>query len=241
MAQRKQERAEQTRRVLLHAAAEVFDEFGYAGASITRILKRAGVTAGALYFHFGSKEDLARAVMNSQPESLVPLIAAGGLQRLIDLTLVWSWQLQRDPLLRAGVRLTNEQAAMGGSLNADPYDNFRGIMTGCLHEAREEGELQPGIDPVVVAEFVVAACTGMQMYSNVISGRKDLPERTQQMWNLLLPGIAVPSVIIRADATPARGISLMPGTPERTDAPERAGAPERTDATARNRAPEQPG
>ncbi|MEV7659799.1 ScbR family autoregulator-binding transcription factor [Streptomyces anulatus] len=206
----KQERAEQTRRALLLAAAEVFDEFGYAGASITRILKRAGVTAGALYFHFGSKEDLAKAVMNSQPDTLVPLLAASGLQRLIDLTLVWSWQLQRDPLLRAGVRLTNEQASIGDSLNADPYEKFRGIMTSCLHEAREEGELQPGIEPTVVAEFVIAACTGMQMYSNVVSGRTDLPERTQQMWNLLLPGIAVPAVITRAEATPARGAAMMP-------------------------------
>ncbi|MFG2614331.1 ScbR family autoregulator-binding transcription factor [Streptomyces anulatus] len=206
----KQERAEQTRRALLLAAAEVFDEFGYAGASITRILKRAGVTAGALYFHFGSKEDLAKAVMNSQPDTLVPLLAASGLQRLIDLTLVWSWQLQRDPLLRAGVRLTNEQASIGDSLNADPYEKFRGIMTSCLQEAREEGELQPGIEPTVVAEFVIAACTGMQMYSNVVSGRRDLPERTQQMWNLLLPGIAVPSVITRAEATPTRGAAMMP-------------------------------
>lgn len=206
----KQERAEQTRRALLLAAAEVFDEFGYAGASITRILKRAGVTAGALYFHFGSKEDLAKAVMNSQPDTLVPLLAASGLQRLIDLTLVWSWQLQRDPLLRAGVRLTNEQASIGDSLNADPYEKFRGIMTSCLHEAREEGELQPGVEPTVVAEFVIAACTGMQMYSNVVSGRTDLPERTQQMWNLLLPGIAVPAVITRAEATPARGAAMMP-------------------------------
>ncbi|MFK0252369.1 ScbR family autoregulator-binding transcription factor [Streptomyces sp. NPDC090445] len=210
MAQPKQERAEQTRRALLHAAAEVFDEFGYAGAGITRILKRAGVTAGALYFHFGSKEGLAKAVMNSQPETIVPLLAAGGLQRLIDLTLVWSWQLQRDPLLRAGVRLTNEQASVSSSLDSDPYENFRGIMTKCLTDARDDGELQPGVDPVVVAEFVVAACTGMQMYSNVVCGRKDLPERTQQMWNLLLPGIAVPSVIARADSTPARGASMMP-------------------------------
>ncbi|WP_445271295.1 TetR family transcriptional regulator, partial [Streptomyces sp. DSM 41634] len=133
------------RRTLLHAAAEVFDEFGYAGASVTRILKRAGVTAGALYFHFGSKEDLAKAVMNSQPETLVPLVAAGGLQRLIDLTLVWSWQLQRDPLLRAGVRLTNEQTSAGGPEHADPYEKFRAIMTGFLQDAQNDGELQPGV------------------------------------------------------------------------------------------------
>ncbi|MFJ2739247.1 ScbR family autoregulator-binding transcription factor [Streptomyces sp. NPDC087440] len=210
MAHLKQERAEQTRRDLLYAAAEVFDEFGYAGASITRILKRAGVTAGALYFHFGSKEDLAKAVMSSQPETIAPLLATGGLQRLIDLTLVWSWQLQRDPLLRAGVRLTNEQASMAGMANPDPYEKFRSIMTEFLQEAQEHGELQPGIEPVTVAEFVVAACTGMQMYSHVVSNRTDLPERTHQMWNLLLPGIAVPAVITRAETTPARGASLMP-------------------------------
>ncbi|WP_367044722.1 ScbR family autoregulator-binding transcription factor [Streptomyces sp. Je 1-332] len=213
MAQLKQERAEQTHRVLIHAAAEVFDEFGYAGASISRILKRAGVTAGALYFHFDSKEDLARAVMNSQPDSLVPLLAVRGLQRLIDLTLVWSWQLQSDPLLRAGVRLTNEQTSMNGPLNAEPYEKFRGILTSCLEEARDDGELQPGIEPVLVAEFVLAACTGMQMYSNVASGRADLPQRTQQMWNLLLPGIAVPSVITRAETAPARGAEMMPDKP----------------------------
>lgn len=108
------------------------------------------------------------------------------------------------------MRLTNEQASIGDSLNADPYEKFRGIMSSCLHEAREDGELQPGIEPTVVAEFVIAACTGMQMYSNVVSGRRDLPERTQQMWNLLLPGIAVPSVITRAEATPARGAAMMP-------------------------------
>lgn len=102
------------------------------------------------------------------------------------------------------MRLTNEQASIGDSLNADPYEKFRGIMTSCLHEAREDRELQPGIEPAVVAEFVIAACTGMQMYSNVVNGRRDLPERTQQMWNLLLPGIAVPSVITRAEATLAR-------------------------------------
>ncbi len=208
MAQPKQERAEQTRRALLTAAAEVFDEFGYAGASITRILKRVGVTAGALYFHFGSKEDLAKAVMNSQPETLVPLLAAASSG---SSTSPSSGRGSSSATrCCGGVRLTNEQASINGTLNADPYENFRGIMVGCLHEALESGELQPGVDPVVVAEFVVAACTGMQMYSNVVSGRRDLPERTQQMWNLILPGLAVPSVITRAETSPARGSALMP-------------------------------
>ncbi|MER7106033.1 TetR family transcriptional regulator, partial [Streptomyces humidus] len=50
--QPRQERGVQTRRQLLRAAAEVFDESGFAGASIKDILQQAELTAGALYFHF---------------------------------------------------------------------------------------------------------------------------------------------------------------------------------------------
>jgi AcrR family transcriptional regulator len=194
----KQERAVQTRESLLRAAAEVFDEFGYSGASINRILKRAGLTAGALYFHFDSKEDLARAVMNSQPETIVPWLDSRGLQRLVDLTLNWARRLQVDPLLRAGVRLTNEQTSFGLQ-DASPYQQWVEIMAECLRDAHERGELQAGVEPGEVAAFVVEACTGMQMFSAVVSGRQDLMERVTRMWRLLLPGIAVPAIVARTE------------------------------------------
>lgn len=199
----KQERAVQTRETLLLAAAEVFDEFGFSGASINRILKRAGLTAGALYFHFESKEDLARAVMNSQPETIVPLLDSRGLQRLVDITLTWARRLQEDPLLRAGVRLTNEQASFGLQ-DAAPYRAWAGIMADCLRDAHERGELQAGVEPDEVGEFVVEACTGMQMFSAVASGRTDLMERVTRMWRLLLPGIAVPAIVARTEVGPDR-------------------------------------
>ncbi|MFD0570557.1 TetR family transcriptional regulator [Kitasatospora gansuensis] len=47
MAEPKQERAVKTRAIILRAAAEVFDEFGFSGASISKIMKRAGMTQGA--------------------------------------------------------------------------------------------------------------------------------------------------------------------------------------------------
>ncbi len=54
-----QDRAILTRQAILTAAAGVFEERGYRAATISEILARAGVTRGALYFHFPSKEDLA--------------------------------------------------------------------------------------------------------------------------------------------------------------------------------------
>jgi AcrR family transcriptional regulator len=47
-----------TRAQLLECAAEVFSEQGYAGAAISAIAERAGVTSGAVYRHFESKADL---------------------------------------------------------------------------------------------------------------------------------------------------------------------------------------
>ncbi|MBB4938244.1 AcrR family transcriptional regulator [Streptosporangium album] len=47
-----------TRKRLLSAAAEVFAEQGFAGASVDEIAFRAGHTVGALYSHFAGKNEL---------------------------------------------------------------------------------------------------------------------------------------------------------------------------------------
>ncbi|MFJ9816703.1 ScbR family autoregulator-binding transcription factor [Streptomyces sp. NPDC101151] len=197
MRQPKQQRAVQTREAILRAAAAVFDELGYSGASINRILERAGTTAGALYFHFKSKEGLAHAVMHAQPETIVPMADSHGLQRVVDVTLVWAYQLQVDLMLRAGVRLTTEQTTFGMEDASGPYQQWAQIMEEYLREAADRGELQAGVDPRELAEYIVESCTGMQLYSAAVSGREDLMDRVLRMWRLLLPGIAVPAVAVR--------------------------------------------
>jgi AcrR family transcriptional regulator len=203
MSEPKQDRAIKTRDEILHAAAAVFDERGYSGASMREIMKRAGVTLGAVYFHFENKEQLAHAVMNAQPSSVMPRLASEGLQRLVDLTLVWAHQLQTNPVLRAGVRLTNEQASFGMH-DATPYREWAQIMENCLTTARAADELRTDVADHTVAEFVVAACTGMQMYSNLVSGRTDLTDRTIGMWQLLLPTLTAPEHAAEISATQQR-------------------------------------
>ncbi|CAM5328147.1 gamma-butyrolactone-binding protein [Streptomyces spiroverticillatus] len=200
-----QERAQRTREALLWAAAEEFDAHGYAGAGITRILKRAGVTAGALYFHFGSKQGLADAVVAAQARTIVPRIGSDGLQRLVDITLVWAWQLQSDPLLRAGVRLAVEQGGQGGQ-DPSSFHSWKVLMEECLHAADRRGELREGVDPERVATFVVGACTGVQLYGQLRNGRKDLAEQVVHMWQLLLPGVAAPGKLARFDLDVRRGM-----------------------------------
>ncbi|MFF2132901.1 TetR family transcriptional regulator [Streptomyces olivochromogenes] len=77
----RQVRAVRTRRALVRAAAEVFAEDGYALASLPVISRRAGVSTGALHFHFPSKDLLAReveAVATVSVQRLVVREGAGG-------------------------------------------------------------------------------------------------------------------------------------------------------------------
>ena len=53
-----------TRRALLDAARSLFAERGYHGTAAEEIVRRAGLTRGALYHHFEDKKDLFRAVVD---------------------------------------------------------------------------------------------------------------------------------------------------------------------------------
>src|SRR5437016_6221658 len=67
---------------ILGAAALEFAERGYAGARVDRIARRAGVNKAMLYYHFGSKRALYRAllrqVFSRAAERLQPIAAAAG-------------------------------------------------------------------------------------------------------------------------------------------------------------------
>src|SRR5436305_4573287 len=58
-----QPRAQATRQAILTAAAEHFARNGYHATSLDSVLADSGGTKGALYFHFASKDALARAVV----------------------------------------------------------------------------------------------------------------------------------------------------------------------------------
>ena len=70
------ERGEATRSALVTAARELFAERGYAGVGTEEVVRRAGVTRGALYHHFHDKRDLFRAVYEQTELEIVAAIGA---------------------------------------------------------------------------------------------------------------------------------------------------------------------
>ncbi|MEV7615766.1 ScbR family autoregulator-binding transcription factor [Streptomyces sp. NPDC089799] len=190
----KQDRALRTRAALIQAGAEVFGEEGFAGASVTRIADRAGMTLGAMYFHFPSKEALAREIVRAQPELVSPPLPSEGLQHAVDLTLTWAYRLLTDALLFAGARLVLEADRF-----IEPGENvhrlWTEVLSGDFRLAVRRRELRRSVDVEALARLVVDACAGAQMHSHVESGRVDLPRRVEGMWRLVLPAVATARVI----------------------------------------------
>jgi AcrR family transcriptional regulator len=73
------ERRAATQAALLAAARELFAQKGFAGAGREEIVQRAGVTRGAMYHHFASKEALFQAVYEACEQDVLDhvLQAAG--------------------------------------------------------------------------------------------------------------------------------------------------------------------
>ncbi|MER6030361.1 ScbR family autoregulator-binding transcription factor [Streptomyces sp. NPDC001851] len=208
MTRPKQERAVRTREAILMAAAEVFDEFGYSAAGVSKILQRAGVTQGAMYFHFKSKEDLGRAVLTEQAATLTLPRTPAGLQQLIDLTLYLSFELQSNVLLRAGVRLAVEQGE-AGLWDFTVYRMWIDLFRSELDVAEERGELLPQVSRTEFARVLVASFTGTQLMSHLESGRRELPQQIALLWNYLLPGIATPAALARLTVDVERGKAML--------------------------------
>ncbi|SCF80192.1 ScbR family autoregulator-binding transcription factor [Streptomyces sp. Ncost-T10-10d] len=216
-----QARAIQTRRSILVAAAAVFDERGYSSATISEILARAGVTKGALYFHFTSKEDLALGVMDVQLDSDPLPAQLTKLQELVDQGMLLAHRLLHEPLVRASVGLAMDQAVEGLD-RGTPFRAWIDRLENLLTAAKNQGELLPHVDARETAEMLAGSFSGIQVMSQALCKREDLGRRISVLLHYVLPSISTPAVLATLDMAEDRGERLF-GT--LGSVPSQAGAP----------------
>jgi AcrR family transcriptional regulator len=204
-----QERAVRTRHAVLEAAAEVFAEHGYVAATVADILKAAGVTKGALYFHFDSKEALAQGVLELQTDQHLPAQETR-LQEVVDITMTVAHRLPYDAVLRAGARLSADPAGRQHYKSAWPL--WVDLLADLLTQAHRNGETHAHIHPRDIAELIVSAFNGVQLYAHLETDHADIEHRVSLLMNHLMPSIATPAVLLRLDMAPDRAARLLTST-----------------------------
>ncbi|MDG4864326.1 ScbR family autoregulator-binding transcription factor [Streptomyces sp. T-3] len=189
-----QTRSEQTRRRLILAGAEMFDRHGYAHATIGQIAGAAGMTKGALYFHFASKEELADAVQQRGRELLGDFVqrqwtqGAAPVQAVIDLTHWLAAMLHADPLMRAGFRISKECTG-----RRPPVVGFHQVwiteVLRLLGQAREAGELREYTAQDGPQTLLAATVCGIEVLSGTGLSSPELSCRISALWAPLLAAL----------------------------------------------------
>ncbi|MEU6917215.1 ScbR family autoregulator-binding transcription factor [Streptomyces olindensis] len=190
----KQDRAVRTRFALIRSAAEQFEARGYVRASLAEISAGAGVSSGALHFHFANKAAVAEAVEDAAALALRRIARRSrdgdgcALQRLVDVTHQVARLLCADVVVRAGLRLNAE--AVAGRVR-DLRREWRECVHELLAEADRRGELAAGVPPHRTSAVVLAATTGIEVLAREDHGWLAQPSLTD-VWQLLLPCVAAP-------------------------------------------------
>ena len=208
----KQSRSENTRLHLVRSAAELFDRNGFSGATLEDVSRAAGVTKGAFYFHFSSKDELAGAI---HAEACTLLRGAvyrvlddetPVLQSLVDLTHELARWLEHESVVRASLRTARECGHRGAPF-LDFYVDLLSAVEAMLSSAGQAGELSDRVALEHASTLVLTICAGVEMlwWSGIRHG--DIRENIREMWKLILPGLVDEADLGRVD----------PGGPARFD------------------------
>ncbi|MFJ9829587.1 TetR family transcriptional regulator [Streptomyces sp. NPDC101160] len=206
----KQERAVRTRQALVRAAAEEFDRYGYDGTSLAAISKVAGVSIGAVTFHFPTKVHLADAVqLEGRAVTLAALerLAAEQmtpLRMVIDLTLELTRLMEQEPTVRCAIRLSRERPGTEAWSDA-----WLPMVRGLLDRAYENGQLRTDALPADVTMLVEHLTSGAEAYLRRRMGSDPALEsavaQLKRVWRLALVGVsAETSGVPRQVNRPAR-------------------------------------
>ncbi|MFI7277210.1 ScbR family autoregulator-binding transcription factor [Streptomyces sp. NPDC049879] len=197
----RQGRALLTRRALIRSAARRFDRHGYARTKVNDISAGAGVSPGALHFHFENKAAVARAVeaagagMLWSAGRIAYRANPGALQALTDMSQAFARLLLWDVVARASFRLGTDT----GWAPTQALDHeWHNCVERLLAEAARNDELSSHVELVGSTCAVVTATTGVGLLIEE-GAREQARTALTGFWQVFLPGLARPEVAARLE------------------------------------------
>jgi AcrR family transcriptional regulator len=191
-----QQRAEETRARILDAAEESFSRSGYDPTSVDDICIRAGVTKGAFYHHFPSKQAVfiellnrwlagldaelsrVRAGASSVPEALMQMAA----------TAQTAIQAQRERLpmfLEFWTKAAHDPAIWEATIA--PYRRYQDFFAEMIEAGIAEGTLRP-IDPHAAAQALLSLAVGL-VVQGMLDSQGDWGQVMQESIEIFLKGL----------------------------------------------------
>lgn len=174
MARKTKEEAQETRNAILDAAEVVFQERGVSQTSLAEIASAAGVTRGAIYWHFANKADLYDAMIQRVFGPLeAKLIEAqespeeNPLVALRAMVLFFIDRVASDPRYFRVVEISWHKCEYVGEMAAirdmhlECGNRYLAVLEDGFRLARERGFLPATLDPRCAAIGLIAVVDGL--------------------------------------------------------------------------------
>ncbi|MFI1377451.1 ScbR family autoregulator-binding transcription factor [Streptomyces longwoodensis] len=186
----RQQRAAQSRDAIVRAAAHIIDRYGLKAATISKVSAEAGLSKGAVYFHFADKDALADALESEAARALAELAALhtgenrAALTAMVETTRELAVLLSRDVVIRAGFQVSCDRAEGGVPVLRQRLTAF---LLGLLEDARRDGSLAPGVAVEDVVTAILAVTVGVQVLSRQPDTAREVSGTLDRFWHAMLP------------------------------------------------------
>jgi len=185
---------------ILKSATRAFIKKGYTGTSVSAIMKTAGLTSGALYCHFKTKEHLACEIINLFGDKFLNGMFAfvnekkgtqfNKIENMIRFTIGFAGE---NPELCLFMTLTSaEMCGSGERLEAhikSIYKKWRDFIVEIIEKGKETGEFQKGINSSMLALVIMGTHDGVLLHLKMNRDITDLATYTRHFRYLLLFGV----------------------------------------------------
>ena len=155
--QRRKEQAKQTEQAILQAALELARANSFDKISVRDICQRAGITTGAFYHHFRSKEDLLSRGFAPLDRYMEQALAGHESDsppvRLRLILSTYAAFIEQQGWELAARYYQRRLDAPDDASSMDPTRYTLRAMLDCLRQAEAEGLLLPGYAPEWTADF----------------------------------------------------------------------------------------
>lgn len=170
---------------LLDAAAHVFAEKGYEGTKIQTVVKAAGLSTGAVYGRFTSKNDLLREAVITRSTPQLHAGAGAGADKVADLVARGATQLapgltDAEALLLETYVTARREPEVAAALG-DADQRWRDAVAPLVEAALLDGTVDEGVDPQSVLFLVRVLRLGILLHRG--SG---LPTPDGDAWEALV-------------------------------------------------------
>jgi len=168
--------APEKQRAILDAAAEEFAENGFAAASFNRIIEKAGVSKGAIYYYFDDKEDLYLTVVASFQQQLLQILGEFGevdgvepFWQELEAVFHRGGQLKSDSpnAVKVGVSLLKDvmTGELPHSMLDGLYDNIGGYLKGVIEQGQAVGAVRTDLPIGLLLAMLMGMSEGMDMWA----------------------------------------------------------------------------